>query len=91
MKTILNIKVDRELKEQVFKVAEDMSIPLSTLVNGMLRKLVEERTVTFTAPLRPSKRLIKILRQADKDIEAGKNLSPLFTDMKEMDEYLDNL
>lgn len=88
MKTILNIKVDKEIKDKAFEVAHDMGIPLSTLTNAFLKKLIKERSMTFTAPLRPSKELEKILRKADKDIKMGKNLSPVFTGAEEMMEYL---
>ncbi len=88
MKTIINIKVDKEVKEQAFEVARDMGVPLSTLTNAFLKRLIKERTITFTAPLRPSKKLQKILEETHKDIEAGKNLSPAFTDVDEMMAYL---
>ncbi len=89
MKTILNIKVDKEVKEEAFKVAEEMGVPLSTLANAMLKKLIQERSVTFVAPLRPSKKLMKILRQGEKDLKEGKNLSPAFADMEEMNVYME--
>ncbi|MDP3962547.1 MAG: type II toxin-antitoxin system RelB/DinJ family antitoxin [bacterium] len=91
MKTILNIKVDKEVKEQAFEVARDMGVPLSTLTNAFLKRLITERTATFTAPLIPSKKLIRILEQANKDIKKGINLSPVFTDVKDMDAYLRRL
>lgn len=42
-------------------------------------------------PLIPSKKLEKILKQADKDIKNGNNLSPVFTDIEDMMAYLNNL
>ncbi len=90
MKTILNIKVDKEIKEQAFVVARDMGIPLSTLANAFLKKLIKERSMTFTAPLRPSKKLEQVLRKADMDVKNGKNLSPVFTDVDSVMEYLRN-
>lgn len=88
MKTILNIKVDKEVKDKAFEVARDMGVPLSTLTNAFLKKLIKERSMTLTAPLRPSKELEKILRKADKDIKEGKNLSPVFTDADSALDYL---
>lgn len=79
MKTILNIKVDKEIKDQAFEVARDMGVPLSTLTNAFLKRLIEERTLMLTAPLRPSEKLRKRLRQTLRDVEKGKNISPVFT------------
>ncbi len=90
MKTILNIKVDKEVKDQAFEVARDMGVPLSTLANAFLKKLIKERSMTFTAPLRPSRELEKILRKANKDIKEGKNLSPVFTSADSVMKYLES-
>lgn len=91
MKTVINIKVDKDIKEQAFEVAHEMSVPLSTIINAFLKRFISDRSVTFDAPLKPTKYLEKRLKQAMKDIKAGKNLSPMFVDMKKADAYLDQL
>jgi len=91
MKTVINIKVDKEIKDQAVQTAKDMALPLSTIINAFLKKFINDRRITFTAPFTPSERLQKVLKQGEKDIKAGKNMSPLFTDMDEMDAYLRNL
>ena len=35
--------------------------------------------------------VVVLLRQAEKDIKAGKNLSPVFADAKSANDYLDSL
>ncbi|MEK7609974.1 MAG: type II toxin-antitoxin system RelB/DinJ family antitoxin [Patescibacteria group bacterium] len=91
MKTVINIKVDKEIKTRAFEVAQSMSLPLSTIINAFLKKFIADQSVTFTAPLIPNKRLTKIWKQVEKDIESGRNLSPLFTNTSKMDKYLANL
>ena len=91
MKTVINIKVDKDIKEQAFATAKEMAVPLSTIINAFLKKFISDKSVTFVAPYKPSKYLEKILRQADKDIKAGKNLSPMFFDTKKEDAYLASL
>jgi antitoxin component of RelBE/YafQ-DinJ toxin-antitoxin module len=66
-------------------------VPLSTIINAFLKRFILDRRVTFDAPLRPSKYLEKVLKQAEKDIKAGRNLSPMFVDTKKMDKYLAEL
>lgn len=88
MKTVINIKADKDIKEEAFKVAKEMGLPLSTIVNAFLKQFIRDRQVTFEAPLVPTKKLAKILEQADKDIKAGKNLSPGFTSTEEMIAWL---
>ncbi|MDQ2933235.1 MAG: type II toxin-antitoxin system RelB/DinJ family antitoxin [bacterium] len=91
MKTVINIKADKDVKEAAVRTAAAMGIPLSTVINAFLKKFINEQSVTFIAPLIPSKGLAKVLNQADKDIKKGKNMSPLFTNMEKMDKYLANL
>lgn len=91
MKTLINIKADKEVKAAAVKTAEMLGIPLSTVINAFLKKFIADQSVTFSAPAKPSKVLQKILKQSDKDLASGKNLSPLFVNMEKMDKYLANL
>ncbi len=91
MKTVINIKADKEVKEGAVRTAELIGLPLSTVINAFLKKFISEQSVTFDAPLKPSKNLVKILKQTEKDLKKGRNLSPLFTNMEKMDRYLASL
>ena len=84
MKTIINIKADKEIKEQAVKTAKAMGLPLSTVVNAFLQQFVAERQVTFSVPLTPSKKLEQILKQAEKEMKSEKNLVGPFGSAKDM-------
>jgi len=79
MKTVLNVKTDKSLKEKAQKIAKDIGVPLSTVVNAYLKEFVRERRVTFTTEPRLRPEVAKRLEQASKDIRAGKNISPEFS------------
>ena len=80
MKTIINIKADKDIKEKAGRTAKEMGLPLSTVVNAYLRQFIAERRITFSVPLKPSKKLEKILRETDQDIKEGKNIEgPFYT------------
>jgi addiction module RelB/DinJ family antitoxin len=89
MKTVINIKADKEIKEGAIRVAQEMGLPLSTIVNAFLKQFIRDRKVTFEAPLIPTPKLEKILRKADADIKAGKNLVGPFETIEEMFKELD--
>jgi len=94
MKTVLNVKTDKKLKESAQKVSKEMGVPLSILVNNYLRKLIEEKGVYIAASYKrevPKPHVAKRWAKIDKDIKAGRNLSPGFTSIQEMDKYLDSL
>jgi len=90
MKTIINIKADKEVKESAQKVAADLGLPLSTVINAYLKEFIRERSVRFSIEpeLRPE--VEKMLLQASKDYKAGKNIVRPFRNTEEMDKYLDN-
>jgi len=84
MKTVINIKADKKLKEQAVETAREMGLPLGTIINAFLRNLIYQKEITFRAPFKPSPKLQKVLRLVDKDIEHGRNLSPVFTSVDEL-------
>ena len=88
MKTVINIKTDLKLKRDAQKLAKEVGIPMSLIVNNALRKFVAQRALTIEAPLIPNAKTAKILDKAIKDIKAGKNLSPVFNTAEEMIDYL---
>ena len=84
MKTMINIKTDVKLKKQAQKVAKEMGLSLSVIMNRNLRDLIENRRVTFEAPFIPNAQTAKALRQSLKDIKSGKNLLGPFSTAEEM-------
>lgn len=78
---VINIKTNPETKAQAKKVAAELGISLSSLVNAYLKQLIKTKTVTFSANELdeiPNARTRAILKQAEEDRKAGKG-SPLFT------------
>lgn len=51
MKTLLNIKVDKAEKEKAKRIAAEMGVPLSTIMNAQLREFI--RTREFSVSLDP--------------------------------------
>ena len=90
-KTLISIKADTDVKDKAQKVARDLGLPLSTLVNAYLRQLIRTKEAHFyvEGELKPAVK--KRLDRIEKDVREGKNLSPAFHTAKEMDAYLDSL
>ncbi len=91
MKVIINIKTEKEIKENAQNIAKEMGISLSDVVNASLRNFIRTREVYFSAVPRMTPEFEKILGKIDKDIEEGKNLSPVLSSPKEVNDYLDKL
>ena len=88
MKTLLNIKTDKEVKRAVQKIAKELGMPLSTIVNAYLRQLLREKRVNFALPLIPNKKTTRLIRKAEEDYRKGKNISPVFGTAEEVITYL---
>ena len=87
-------KIDQKLKKAAQIKAKKQGISLSdvyksatsSFVNGTFNvELVSYSTLT------PNAKTARELRQSDRDIKTGRGLSPMFTNIREMDAYLDSL
>lgn len=83
MKTVINIKTDKETKEKAQKLAEELGVPLSTVINVYLRQFIRTREFSFSLAYSMSPDLEKIIAEAEKDIAEEKNLSPTFKNAKD--------
>jgi len=83
MKTIINIKADKDIKEKASKTAKEMGLPLSAVVNAFLRQFITEKKITFSVSPRPSEWLQEVLLKAEEDFKNNKNIEGPFYSAKE--------
>lgn len=84
---IINIKTEKDLKTKVQKVANELGISVSALINGYLKQVVRSQKVIFTIDEKPSKYLIEAIKQARKERKEGKS-SPVFDNAKDAVKWL---
>ncbi len=89
-KTLLTVKTDKKLKKEAGELAEELGLPLGTVVNAFLRQFVEDRSITFSRGLRPTPYLQKLIKEARRDYATGKNISPTFTNAKDAIAWLNS-
>lgn len=91
MKTsVLNVKVDEQIKKQAQVVASSFGIPLSTLVNAYLMELAETGQIHFSAVEVMTPKMERLVEQADREIKAGQISGP-FSTTEEAINYLKSL
>lgn len=92
MNTQVIFKMDKKLKERAMKKARAEGIPFSSVLTLATKSFVEGG-LAIEAVQRPvlNDKTRRMLDRALKDIKAKKNLSPAFTNMKDMDAYLNAL
>lgn len=71
--TILNVKIDPAVKTKAQKVAAQLGLSLSGLVNANLREIIRTKTLYLSArEEKPSARLLASVRAAEADIKADR-------------------
>ena len=89
-KTLINIKADVAVKRKAQRKAKELGVPLSTIMNAYLKEFVRESSVTFSLSepqLRPE--IERVLQNAARNYELGRNMSGPFYTAEEVDAYLD--
>ncbi len=91
MKTAINIKADKEVKKNAQKVADELGLSLSAVINAYLKQFVRNKEIHLTVAPRMSAELEELLGRVEQDVRNKRNLSPIFSSAKEMDRYLKSL
>jgi len=82
-KTSILIKTDKKIKEAAQKVAQDIGIPLGTLLNAYLRQVAAERRIMFVSPRKPNSATDRAIKNAHvgKRLSAYDSADELFADV----------
>jgi antitoxin component of RelBE/YafQ-DinJ toxin-antitoxin module len=72
---LLSIKTDSETKEQLKSFAAELGVSSTALVNMVVKQAIRERRVVLSAPLEPTPYLEEIMRNADADYKADRNIT----------------
>lgn len=91
MKTVINIRTDKEVKKNAQKVASDLGFSLSAIINAYLKQFVRNKEVYFGVIPHMSSGLEKLLGKVEKDINNKKNISPRLSSSKEINKHLSSL
>lgn len=91
MTTVIHLKANKEVKENAQKLARELGLSLSDVINASLRNFIRTREITFSDIPQMTPELEKLLDSMEEDIKTGRNLSPAFDNTEEMDKYLDKI
>lgn len=91
MKTVINLKTDREVKKNAQKLAAELGFSLSSIINAYLRQFIRNKEVYFGLVPWMSPELEKLLGKVETDIEQKRNLSPALSSKREVKDYLSSL
>lgn len=90
-KTIINIKVNKALKHEAQELADEIGVPLTTIITANLKEFVRSRSLTISAFPRLRPEIEQELGEAITDYEKNKNVSKTYSKPKEVTEHLRSL
>lgn len=87
---IINIRTQVNVKEQFQKVAEELGLGVSALLNALMRQVIRTKRVELEVrPEIPNAYMIRMLKESEEDYRKGDFYS--FEDPKEALKFLDTL
>lgn len=90
-KTIINLKVNKNLKHEAQELADEIGVPLTTVITASLKEFVRSRSLSLSALPRLKPEIEKEIVEAIADYKKGRNISPVFASPKEAAGYLRKL
>ena len=91
MKTVLNVKMDSDIKRKFQETAQEVGLPLSLIIGNYAQQFIQDKQITFRAPEIPNKKTAKILDEIERDSKLGRNFVGPFKTGKEAADYLRSL
>jgi addiction module RelB/DinJ family antitoxin len=89
---VIIAKTEPQVKIKAQKIAKDLGLSLSSLINAWLRQLIKTKTVVFSAVSKseePTQYLLDSLRESKRDIKAGR-VSPSFDNADDAINWLED-
>ena len=86
--TVINFKTDKIVKKRAQKIAGEMGLNLSDIMNVCLRDFVKRRELNISLK-NPNEKTLKRIKVAINEVKKGK-VSPSFDDVDEAIKWLDN-
>ncbi len=90
-KAVIYIKADREVKRNAQKIARELGLSLSDVLNASLRNFIRTREVRFSAIPQMTPELERLLGMIEQDIKERKKLSRPLRKREEVERHLDSL
>lgn len=85
---VINIKTEPDIKAKAQKLAEEMGLSLTAVINRYLKHFVKTKTITFEAEEEvPNEYFKRELKKAREDRKAGK-ASPIFDNAEDAIKWL---
>ncbi len=87
MDTTITIKTNKSLLRQSKKLASELGITLTSVVNSFLKQFVRERKFSVSAEPMPTKEKMALLEEISRQADLGQQSEP-FADIQDLFKHL---
>ena len=91
MRTVINIKTEKEVKTRAKKIANEIGLSLSAVINAYLKQFIRNKEVYFSISPKMSPEMENLLGKIEFDIQRDKNISRIFSSKQDIKKYLISL
>lgn len=84
MNTTILLKTDKVLKDEASRVAKELGVPLTTVMNAYLRQFVRERQITISLEPMPNKAKLALWDSISKEMDKGMKTAKRYTNADEL-------
>jgi len=91
MRTVINVKTEKEVKAHAQKLANEMGFSLSAVINAYLKQFVRNKEVHFSIIPKMSPELEGLLGKVEFDIQRDRNISRPLSSKKELRKHITSL
>lgn len=89
MNTTLMIKLDKKLRDDAKRVASELGVPLTTIVNANLKQFVREKSVSWAVYPTPLSEKIAEWEKTSNDADMGIGVNGPFHSFSELKRHID--
>ena len=87
--TVIHVKANKEVKINAQKLAKELGLSLSDIINASLRNFIRTREIRFSHTPQMTPELETLLDRVEKDVQKKQNISPKFKNARAAIDHLD--
>ena len=86
--TLVNVRMDKEVKEEMESTCKELGMTMSTAFNIFARKMAREKRIPFDVSIDPfySENNIKALNKSANQLKEGKIITKTLNELKELED-----
>ena len=88
MNTTILLKTDKTLKDEASRVAKELGVPLTTVINTYLRQFVRDRSISLSMEPQLSPKKFKELLAISSEMDANIKNQKVFTNADDLLKHL---